>query len=108
MTGCYAQVDPEACSRFRGSPWSSATRRKAIFCACWRRAGEGTDGIRVSDIRQARRAESLPLPSFSERSRAFVQIQNGCDAFCSYCIIPYARGASRSVPPERSSRRSNG
>jgi threonylcarbamoyladenosine tRNA methylthiotransferase MtaB len=40
------------------------------------------------------------LTSFAGRSRAFVQIQNGCDAFCSYCIIPYARGASRSAHPD--------
>jgi threonylcarbamoyladenosine tRNA methylthiotransferase MtaB len=41
------------------------------------------------------------LASFAERSRAFVQIQNGCDAFCSYCIIPHARGPSRSAAPEQ-------
>jgi threonylcarbamoyladenosine tRNA methylthiotransferase MtaB len=42
---------------------------------------------------------SLGLSRFAGRSRAFVQIQNGCDAFCTYCIIPHARGRSRSLPP---------
>jgi len=41
------------------------------------------------------------LSCITERSRAFVQIQNGCDACCSYCIIPHARGPSRSAPPEQ-------
>jgi threonylcarbamoyladenosine tRNA methylthiotransferase MtaB len=46
--------------------------------------------------------------TFSGRSRAFVQIQNGCDAFCSYCIIPYARGASRSTTPDAILQQING
>jgi threonylcarbamoyladenosine tRNA methylthiotransferase MtaB len=53
--------------------------------------------IAVSKNPQSTSVCLQPLTSFSGRSRAFVQIQNGCDAFCSYCIIPYARGASRSA-----------
>ena len=45
--------------------------------------------IRVADISNRLTAEPLQLTGFNQRSRAFVQIQNGCDAFCSYCIIPY-------------------
>ena len=52
----------------------------------------------VSDISLEQRAESAALESFAEHTRAFLQVQNGCDAFCSYCIVPYARGRSRSVP----------
>jgi threonylcarbamoyladenosine tRNA methylthiotransferase MtaB len=50
-------------------------------------------------MRENRDPVALPLSRFPDRSRAFVQIQNGCNAFCSYCIIPYARGRSRSLPP---------
>ena len=56
--------------------------------------------VAVSDIRQVENVCLPALTTFSGRSRAFVQIQNGCDAFCSYCIIPYARGASRSASPD--------
>jgi len=62
--------------------------------------GKEVPAVSVSNIRQSREV-SLTLSSFPGRSRAFLQIQNGCDAFCSYCIIPYARGPSRSVPKEQ-------
>jgi threonylcarbamoyladenosine tRNA methylthiotransferase MtaB len=68
---------------------------------------EGT-AIAVSDIRQVEKVCLPPLTTFSGRSRAFVQIQNGCDAFCSYCIIPYARGASRSAAPDEILQQVNG
>jgi threonylcarbamoyladenosine tRNA methylthiotransferase MtaB len=45
-----------------------------------------------------KQAEAVTLESFSEHTRAFLQVQTGCDAFCSYCVVPYARGRSRSVP----------
>ena len=55
--------------------------------------------VAVSDIQSVENAVPHEINSFSERSRAFVQIQNGCNAYCSYCIIPYARGSSRSAAP---------
>jgi threonylcarbamoyladenosine tRNA methylthiotransferase MtaB len=54
--------------------------------------------VLVSDIALERQTEGVALASFAEHTRAFLQVQNGCDAFCSYCIVPYARGRSRSVP----------
>jgi len=51
----------------------------------------------LSNYREPRR---LPIGRFSNHARAFIEIQNGCNAFCSYCIIPFARGRSRSIPPE--------
>jgi threonylcarbamoyladenosine tRNA methylthiotransferase MtaB len=55
---------------------------------------------RVSDISGERTAEPLKLESFAEHTRAFLQAQNGCNSFCAYCIVPYARGRSRSVALE--------
>jgi threonylcarbamoyladenosine tRNA methylthiotransferase MtaB len=55
---------------------------------------------RISDIAAERTSRPLALSSFAEHTRAFLQAQNGCDSFCSYCIVPYARGRSRSVPLE--------
>jgi threonylcarbamoyladenosine tRNA methylthiotransferase MtaB len=54
-------------------------------------------GRSVADITQIAHIEPLKLTSFAEHTRAFLQIQNGCNSFCSYCIVPFARGRSRSV-----------
>jgi threonylcarbamoyladenosine tRNA methylthiotransferase MtaB len=98
VTGCYAQVDPAALAALPGVSLVLGNDEKKDFLRLLE--GEASSVV-VSDIRQATEAVPLELNAFSERSRAFVQIQNGCDAFCSYCIIPYARGASRSVSPEK-------
>lgn len=104
VTGCYAQVEPDALSRLEGVALVLGNEeKKQLLNELAAAATEETGGratIRVGDIARVRQAEPLPLYHFADRSRAFVQIQNGCDAFCSYCIIPYARGRSRSVSPE--------
>ncbi len=96
VTGCYAQVDPGALQSLPGVALVLGNEEKRDLL---RHLAAG-ERVRVAEPRRAG-PPSLPpaLSSFAGRSRAFVQIQNGCDAFCSYCIIPYARGASRSVPP---------
>ena len=100
VTGCYAQVDPQALLDIPGvSLVLGNEEKKDLLTLLAETEGEGGTA-RVSPIREAAAAQVLPLSSFAERSRAYVQIQNGCDAFCSYCIIPYARGRSRSVPPD--------
>jgi threonylcarbamoyladenosine tRNA methylthiotransferase MtaB len=57
-----------------------------------------TEKVRVSDIMAVRETAPHLVTGFSERSRAFVEVQNGCDHRCTFCIIPYGRGNSRSVP----------
>jgi threonylcarbamoyladenosine tRNA methylthiotransferase MtaB len=54
--------------------------------------------IRVSDIMAVRQTAPHLVTGFAERARAFVEVQNGCDHRCTFCIIPYGRGNSRSVP----------
>jgi len=96
VTGCYAQVDPQALAELPGVSLVIGNEEKQRLLEYL--GGEhGAARIEVADIRQAEAVCLPPLTSFAGRSRAFVQIQNGCDAFCSYCIIPYARGASRSA-----------
>ncbi|WP_027714347.1 tRNA (N(6)-L-threonylcarbamoyladenosine(37)-C(2))-methylthiotransferase MtaB [Desulfuromonas sp. TF] len=101
VTGCYAQVDPASLAAIPGVSLVLGNEEKKDFLRLLEEDGESANSVRVSDIRLSTEAVPLELTSFAERSRAFVQIQNGCDAFCSYCIIPYARGASRSVTPGR-------
>lgn len=97
VTGCYAQIDPTA---LRALPGVALVVGNAEKQDLLRLLGEdGSEKVHVSDLREA--GGSVPtLTAFAEHSRAFVQIQNGCNAFCSYCIIPFARGPSRSVSPE--------
>jgi threonylcarbamoyladenosine tRNA methylthiotransferase MtaB len=97
VTGCYAQVDPQALAVLPGVALVIGNEEKQDFLSRMTSLDCEIPQIAVTDIRQVDTAETLPLSSFEQRSRAFVQVQNGCDAFCSYCIIPYARGRSRSV-----------
>lgn len=99
VTGCYAQVDPQTLAAIPGVALVLGNEEKRDLLRLL--AEEGAGAVRVSAIRETTTAEVATLGSFAERSRAFVQIQNGCDAFCTYCIIPYARGRSRSVPVEQ-------
>jgi threonylcarbamoyladenosine tRNA methylthiotransferase MtaB len=97
VTGCYAQIDPTALRALPGVALVLGNAEKQDLLQLL--GEEGGDTVHVSDLRQV--GGSVPtLTAFAERSRAFVQIQNGCNAFCSYCIIPFARGPSRSVAPE--------
>ncbi len=104
VTGCYAQIDPQALAALPGVAvvlGNEEKRRLIDFLAA------GESGIHVSDSRR-HAGPAMSLSTFSGRSRAFVQIQNGCDAFCSYCIIPHARGPSRSVPADEVVRQVDG
>ena len=92
VTGCYAQIDPQSLAAIPGVSLVLGNEEKQQLIGL---LAEDRRGVAVSDIRQAKGA-AMSLSTFSGRSRAFVQIQNGCDAFCSYCIIPYARGPVRS------------
>jgi len=96
VTGCYAQIDPQSLSQLPGVALVIGNQEKGQLLESLGHL-DGSTTIQVGDIRAARTIEPLSLTGFDQRSRAFVQIQNGCDAFCSYCIIPYARGRSRSV-----------
>ncbi|MEA3046018.1 MAG: threonylcarbamoyladenosine tRNA methylthiotransferase MtaB [Sphingomonadales bacterium] len=76
------------------------TRKGLRQAQAERGLGFGVSGpyIRVSDIMAVKETAPHLAAGFSERSRAFVEVQNGCDHRCTFCIIPYGRGNSRSVP----------
>lgn len=94
-TGCYAQVAPGELERMPELDSVLGNREKQEIAALLESTGN-----RVSDISAERKAEPLKLSSFAEHTRAFLQAQNGCNSFCAYCIVPYARGRSRSVLPD--------
>lgn len=97
LTGCYAQTSPDEIARLGYVDYVIGLGRLPDLL----RAVEGDLGerIAVSDLRRATEVETLGIESFPGRTRAFVKVQEGCNLFCTYCIIPIARGRSRSVPP---------
>jgi len=98
VTGCAAQVDP---AMFADMPETSAVVGNSDkYDAANFKLGlqSNRPDIRVSDIMRITETAPHMVSSFADRSRAFVEIQNGCDHRCTFCIIPYGRGNSRSVP----------
>jgi len=100
VTGCYAQRAPEEIARIPGVRFITGNAEKErIPDILWEMAA-GVPRILVGDIRKEKGISRLGATVFPEHTRAFLKIQDGCDAFCSYCIVPHTRGASRSLPPE--------
>jgi threonylcarbamoyladenosine tRNA methylthiotransferase MtaB len=94
VTGCAAQVEPESFAAMREVERVLGNRDKFDLRAFLPAA----DKVRVSDIMAVEGNAPHLVASFAERSRAFVEVQTGCDHRCTFCIIPYGRGNSRSVP----------
>jgi threonylcarbamoyladenosine tRNA methylthiotransferase MtaB len=93
VTGCAAQIAPEAWAALPGVTRVLGNAEK-LQAESWREGSEAG----VSDIFAARQTAPQLVTEFSGRARAFVQVQQGCDHRCTFCVIPYGRGANRSVP----------
>jgi len=95
VTGCAAQIDPHA---FAAMPEVSAVVGNRDKFDPARLIEPDASKLRVSDIMAVRDTAPHLATAFAEHARAFVEVQNGCDHRCTFCIIPYGRGNSRSVP----------
>ena len=101
VTGCAAQVEPET---FAAMPEVSQVvgnyeKMKAETWAGMRDFGVGaSERVLVNDIMAVKETAMHLIDGLRGHTRAFVQVQNGCDHRCTFCIIPYGRGNSRSVP----------
>src|SRR5580698_4734578 len=93
VTGCAAQIDPSAWAALPGVDRVLGNENK-LRPESWAPDAPGA----VSDIMAARETAAHLVTEFAGRARAFVQVQQGCDHRCSFCIIPFGRGPSRSVP----------
>ena len=97
VTGCAAQTETETYSAMPevdfviGNAEKLEARSYADFIG-------GAERVRVNDIMALKETGAQFVDSFEGRARAFLQVQNGCDHRCTFCIIPYGRGNSRSVP----------
>ncbi|MGE4429645.1 MAG: tRNA (N(6)-L-threonylcarbamoyladenosine(37)-C(2))-methylthiotransferase MtaB [Sphingobium sp.] len=101
VTGCAAQTDP---AMFAAMPEvdSILGNREKMQARSFTPAplpfADTPQRVRVSDIMAVRDTAPHLITAFADRARAFVEVQNGCDHRCTFCIIPYGRGNSRSVP----------
>jgi threonylcarbamoyladenosine tRNA methylthiotransferase MtaB len=102
VTGCAAQTEPQTFVAMAETDRVLGNAEK-LSAAGWAQAhaafamGDAPKAI-VNDIMAVRESAAHLVEAFSGRTRAFVQVQNGCDHRCTFCIIPYGRGNSRSVP----------
>ena len=101
VTGCAAQIDPEGFSSMAEVDAVIGNTEK-MSPETWKGLsadfiGE-TEAVQVNDIMSVTETAGHLIDGFGTRSRAYVQVQNGCDHRCTFCIIPYGRGNSRSVP----------
>ncbi len=100
VTGCAAQINPQAYADMPEVDNVLGNEEK-LDAKAWQFPDFGVSArekIKVNDIMSVRETASHLISSFDARARAFVQIQNGCDHRCTFCIIPFGRGNSRSVP----------
>lgn len=97
VTGCAAQIDPEKYGAMPEVDQVIGNDLK-LKAETWGADGAGDAKIIVNDIMSVEETAGHLIEGFDGRTRAFLQVQNGCDHRCTFCIIPYGRGNSRSVP----------
>ncbi|MCL2565534.1 MAG: tRNA (N(6)-L-threonylcarbamoyladenosine(37)-C(2))-methylthiotransferase MtaB [Defluviitaleaceae bacterium] len=99
--GCYSQIDPNAVKKIEGVSILIGTQdrmRIAEFIIRYLEGREQKDF--VSNISNQKEFEDLSISTMDKRARVYIKIQEGCDRYCAYCIIPYVRGPVRSRMPE--------
>lgn len=96
VTGCAAQINPESWSDLPGVARVLGNEEK-LKAESWS-ASALSESLAVSDIMAAKETAAHLVTEFAGRTRAFVQVQQGCNHRCTFCIIPFGRGPSRSVP----------
>ncbi len=98
VTGCYAQSNPESLANLAEVDHVWGNAEKHHIAELLKGLDSASPKIQVSPIRKHRTIFYEHINSFSNRTRAFLKVQDGCNNFCTFCIIPSTRGVSRSVP----------
>lgn len=102
VVGCYSQIAPTEVAKVEGVDVVLGTRNKGDIVYWVNRAlSEKTQIISVGEVLQNHVFEDLNIEEYQDKTRAFLKIQDGCNRFCSYCLIPYARGGVCSKEPKK-------
>lgn len=96
VMGCYAQNDPDAIIKIEDVNLVVGTKDKNKIFEEVQKITNHDKVVKVTSIMEEVEFENLSVTSYTKNTRAFVKIQDGCDRYCSYCIIPYTRGRIRS------------
>ncbi|WP_438433309.1 tRNA (N(6)-L-threonylcarbamoyladenosine(37)-C(2))-methylthiotransferase MtaB [Gorillibacterium sp. sgz500922] len=101
VTGCYAQTAPAEIAAIPGVDIVIGTQDRERILPLIRQYRQEREPINiVRNIMKTREFEELDVPEFEDRTRGFLKIQEGCNNFCTFCIIPWSRGLLRSRKPE--------
>jgi threonylcarbamoyladenosine tRNA methylthiotransferase MtaB len=98
VTGCAAQIDPAPFAAMDEVDHIIGNQEKTEARTFLGLGCGDTERVKVNDIMSVKETAGHLIEGFGAQARAYVQIQNGCDHRCTFCIIPYGRGPSRSVP----------
>ena len=100
--GCYSQMSPKEVSEIPGVDVVLGTRNKGDVVYYVNKAkDEGKSQVHVQGVLQNKVFEDLKIEDYQDKTRAFLKIQDGCNRFCTYCTIPYARGSVCSKDPNK-------
>ena len=98
ICGCFAQVSPQAAAELGADVVFGTKDRPQFLDLLEQAAGKREHTVHVAPYTRAVAFEVLPAGGFEGRTRALLKVQDGCDNYCTYCIIPYSRGHVRSLP----------
>ena len=101
LTGCFAQTSPQRAALPEVDYVIGVSRLPDLLRAVHDQIPADEGRVFVDNLRKAEHVTTLGADVFAGHTRAFLKVQEGCDLFCSFCIVPTARGRSRSVPPRR-------
>ncbi|WP_315109629.1 tRNA (N(6)-L-threonylcarbamoyladenosine(37)-C(2))-methylthiotransferase MtaB [Clostridium intestinale] len=100
--GCYSQIAPNEVSSIEGIDVVLGSRNKGEVVYWVNKAkDEGKMQVQVSEVLRNKEFEDLRIEEYQDKTRAFLKIQDGCNRFCAYCLIPYTRGAVCSKDPRK-------
>ena len=102
VVGCYSQIAPKEVSEIPGVDVVLGTRNKGDVVYYVNKAKEeGKSQVHVEGVLKNKKFEELNIEEYQDKTRAFLKIQDGCNRFCTYCIIPYSRGSVCSKDPKK-------